>query len=234
MPGARRKPRPSPAIDARAPHVATEAVVERQGEESARVLYAAFAEYNARFFEGKLGSPLILITQAQSLRTLGDYVARDVLGLESRIRISPKAVNLGDRFAADVLLHEMIHAWQHEIDHDSEPGYRGHGPKFARECNRITATLYPSVPAPAGAEVILVSPVGVKRREGLPDCAHWPMSVRPPGYYPKPFKTPRRKPEQTPVDALQRVLSLLPRLDAPALEKLTAAVSRERAARVAG
>lgn len=66
--GTRQKPRPLRLTDARAPHVATGAVVKRQGEECARVLYAAFAEYNARFFEGKLGSPLILITQAHGFR----------------------------------------------------------------------------------------------------------------------------------------------------------------------
>jgi hypothetical protein len=125
----------------------------------------------------------------------------------------------------------MIHAWQHEIDHDREDGYRGHGPKFARECNRIAAMLYPPVPVPADAEVIVVPPVGVKGREGLPDCAHWPMSVRPPGYYPKPFNPPRRKPK--PVDPLQQALSFLPRLDVPALEKLAAVVSSQLAARLA-
>ncbi len=103
---------PKSLTDARAPHVATGAVVETQGGLAAQRLYAAFGKYNARFFGGKLGAPLVLITQAQSLRTLGDYVARDVMGLESRIRIAPAAVRRGRRFAADVLLHEMIHAWQ--------------------------------------------------------------------------------------------------------------------------
>ena len=233
MPHARLSP-----TDARAPHVATGAVVERQGGEIARVLYAAFTEYNARFFSGKLGSPLVFITQAQSLRTKGDYIARDVMGLESRIRIAPSAVRKGEKFAADVLLHEMVHAWQSEIAHISESGYRGHGPKFAAECNRIGKLL--GLPA-----------VGVKGRGGLPDCAYWPLCVRPAGYYPNPYEPPRRKmrskrvdgnmPDKargrgrpTSADALHLIMQLLPHLVPSDLRKIAAAVPKELALRVVG
>jgi hypothetical protein len=234
MRSARRKPGPSRSVDARAPHVATEAVVERQGDESARTLYAAFAEYNARFFAGKLGSPLVLITQPQSLRNLGDYIERDVMGLESRIRIAPVAVRQGERFARDVLLHEMIHAWQSEVADVHEKGYRGHGPKFAAECNRIGALLG-------------LPPVGVKGRRGLPDCIYWPLCVRPDGYYPDPYRPPRRKMRSrragkpgddrrppTSADLLRRILPLLPHLVPSHLRKLAAATSKELAARIVG
>ena len=233
-----RSARPPRLTDARAPHVATGAVVERQGEESARVLYAAFAEYNARFFAGKLGSPLVLITQAQSLRTLGDYIARDVMGLESRIRIAPSAVRQGEKFAADVLLHEMIHAWQSEIAHVRESGYRGHGPMFAAECNRI-------------GKLLGLPPVGVKGRGGLPDCAYWPLCVRPEGYYPHPYRLPRRKMRSkragvnkpgdehhrsppSSADVLRLVMRLLPQLVPSDLRKVAAAVPKELAARIVG
>jgi len=176
-----------PSTLARAPHVATGEVVASFGEEVARDLYAAFEQFNARFFDCGLGSPLVLITNAASSRTLGDYIARDVHGLESRIRIAPAAVKRGQFFAFDVLLHEMIHAWQQEIVGDRELGYRGHGPKFAAECTRIGALLG-------------MPPVGVKGRDGLPDCAHWPMCVRPEGYYPEPYKPSKRakKPAASP------------------------------------
>lgn len=164
----------------RAPHTATGQIVELHGDKPAKRLYAAFAKYNTRFFGGALGSPLVLITQAKSARTWGDFVARDVHGLESRIRIAPKAVARGDLFAADVLLHEMVHAWQEEIAKDGEQSYRGHGPLFAAECTRIGALLK-------------LPPVGVKGRDGLPDCKAWPMCVRPAGYYPEPFKAAKRK-----------------------------------------
>lgn len=170
---------------ARTPHLATGEIVELYGAEPAKRLYAAFAEYNAAHFDSSLGSPLILITQAKSARTLGDYIARDVHGLESRIRIAPRAVLRGELLACDVLLHEMVHAWAEEIEEDGEDSYRGHGPKFAKKCNEIGAALG-------------LPPVGVKGRDGLPDCKAWPMCVRPAGFYPEEFVAPTRKPKAEP------------------------------------
>lgn len=164
----------------RTPHVATGEIVQQHGQPAAQLLYKAFQEYNARFFGGNLGAPLVLITNPKSARTLGDYIARDVHGLESRIRIAPRVMERGPLFALDVLLHEMVHAWQEEIEEDGEDGYRGHGPKFAAKCTEIGAQL--GLPA-----------VGVKGRDGLPDCKYWPMCVRPEGYYPEEFKAPKRE-----------------------------------------
>lgn len=172
---------------------------------------------------------MVHITQAQSLRTLADYTARDATGLESRIRIAPATVRQGERFAADVLLHEMVHAWQSEIAHISESGYRGHGPKFAGECNRI-------------GELLGLPRVGVKGRGGLPDCAYWPLCVRPEGYYPNPYKPPRRRMRsKKPGDGrpgsaylLRLIMPLLPHLVPSHLRKLGAAASRELASRMVG
>jgi hypothetical protein len=162
----------------RAPHRATRAVVRAEGSAEVRALYSAFAEYNRAHFRRKLEAPLLLVTQTG--RALGDYIARDEHGLRSRIRISPRALARGERFMLDVLLHEMCHAWAHEVDDANESGYRGHGPLFAATCNRIGAKLG-------------LAPVGVKGRDGLPDCAYWPMNVRPADYYPEPFEAPKRE-----------------------------------------
>lgn len=167
-------------ISLRAPHRATAKVVEIAGHPAARMLYAAASEFNARHFKGQLGQPLVLITPAMSARTLADYVPRDLHGIESRIRVAPKTVERGDRFMLDALLHELVHAWQHEMDGDLEDSYRGHGPKFAARCNQI------------GAELGLPK-VGVKGRDGLPDCKSWPMCVRPAGYYPEAYVAPTRQ-----------------------------------------
>jgi hypothetical protein len=155
----------------RRPHEATRAVVEVLGDDAPRALYRAFDEFNTAHFAGALGAPLLFITQTSSPRALGDYCGRDVHGLRSRIRIAPKALDRGERYAVDVLLHEMVHAWASEVDEDLEPGYKGHGPRFAKKCNAIGAALG-------------LPPVGVKGRGGLPDCAQWPICVRPAGYYP--------------------------------------------------
>jgi hypothetical protein len=80
----------------------------------------------------------------------------------------------------------MVHAWASEVDEDLEPGYKGHGPRFAAKCNAIGATLG-------------LPPVGVKGRGGRPDCAQWPICVRPAGYYPTeeaPAPKPAPKPKK--------------------------------------
>jgi hypothetical protein len=156
-------------FDARAPHRATRAVVENEGQAFVPRLYAAFDAFNARHFAGRLEAPLILVTPTAP-RSRGDYQAKDVHGLQSLIRLHPFTCAMGELFALDVLLHEMVHAWSHEIAHESEDGYEGHGPKFASKCNVIGEQL--GLPR--------VSPKG---RQGLANCSRWPVCVRPPGYY---------------------------------------------------
>jgi hypothetical protein len=135
-----------------------------------RALYAAFDDQNREHFDGALSPPFILVTYTAP-RALGDHAAaRDPHGLRSVIRLHPRVAASGHRFAQDILLHEMVHAWQVEVAGDGEPGYRGHGPKFAERCNRIGQKLG-------------LAQVGLKGRKGLPDCAQWPVCVRPAGYY---------------------------------------------------
>jgi hypothetical protein len=160
----------SAAKNLRAPHLATRVVVAEHGVELAKELYNEFERMNGEYFGSRLAQALILITPAQSARTLADYIGRDEHGLESRIRISKKTASLGLQFAADALMHELVHAWMHEVENDGENGYRGHGPKFAAKCNEIGAKL--GLPE-----------VGVKGRDGKPDCKAWPMCVRPEGFY---------------------------------------------------
>lgn len=172
---------------ARAPHKATRKIVANYGRPLAKALYNEFARTNRAYFGSKLGAPMILITEPGGPRALGDFIGRDVHGIESRIRIAPSSAERGEKFAFDVLLHEMIHAWQTEVLFETEAnangkeiGYRGHGPRFAEQCNKIGAKLG-------------LPPVGVKGRDGLPDCAHWPMNVRPDGYYPAPWEPAKRR-----------------------------------------
>lgn len=162
----------------RAPHKATRAVVRRLGEPDAKRLYTAFTAYNRSYFQRRLAPAMVLITEVS--RALGDYRPKDVHGLQSVIRIAPKTVQRGERMALDTLLHEMVHAYCHEVLHTDEPGYRGHGPAFAEVCNRI-------------GEKLGLAPVGVAKRDGLPPCNYWPMNVRPEGYYPEPFTEPKRE-----------------------------------------
>lgn len=215
--------------DSRPPHRATAAVVEQQGEAPARLLYVAFAEYNARFVGGGLAAPLVLITQAACSRTLGDYCPKDLHGLESRIRILPFAVRRGMAFAIDVLVHEMIHAGQHELTGDLERSYQGHGPGFAAKCNAI------------GAELGL-PPVGVKGRKGLPRLrllAHERPARRLPPHAVQVAATPQegRRPVRRqgrrgglplPPDPVEALRPIMWTLDAEMLDALAAVIAQER------
>ena len=186
-------------VDERLPAKAHRRLAFAEAEErtAPAALYTLYDAYNKAFYGGKLREAFILITDCP-LRAFGDYIPADVNGLRSRIRLQPKVWQLGDakkdaeyrgRLAADILLHESVHAWAHEIGKDLEPGYRGHGPKFAGKCNEIGQRLG-------------LAPVSAKGRHGFPDCAQWPLNVRPVGYYgnlfaPKEPKTKKRESTRT-------------------------------------
>lgn len=172
--------KPAKPPDPRAPHKATRDVVDVDGDALVGELYKRFDAMNAEHFGNKLAAPLVLVTPTSSPRAVGDATLRDPHGLRSVVRIAPKSLRRGIVYAADVLLHEMIHVWQYEILGDHESGYKGHGPRFAEKCNHIGDRLG-------------LAPVGVKGRRGLPDCARWPLCVRPEGFYPPDPDEERRK-----------------------------------------
>lgn len=160
---------PETSTTVRAPHLALADQVTRQGSTAARALYDAARLFNASHFEAKLLPCFIEITPPGSTRSLADYRPRSAEGVESHIRISTRVVNGGGKYALDVLLHEMVHAYCWEVLGDIEPGYGHHGPKWTAQCNRIGRTL--GLPE-----------VFTKGRGG-PNSARWPMCVRPEGYY---------------------------------------------------
>lgn len=149
---------------------ALRAVVQQDGTDHAKFLYVAFEILNRAFFGGALPPATLLWTTPSSPRAYADHIPADEHGIRFRIRVSPSIKKYGARFVLDVVLHEMIHAACAHLDHDSEPGYKGHGPKFAARCNAIGALL----------KLAEVSPKG---RNGKPDCAQWPLNVRPLGHY---------------------------------------------------
>ncbi len=151
--------------------LALRSAVARDGTLSAKNLFAAYEAINQTFFGGALPPATLLWTAPGSPRTYADHKAVDEHGIRFRIRMSPSIQKYGLRFIVDVVMHEMVHAACHYFDHDGEPGYRGHGPKFAARCNAI-------------GEVLGLAKVAAKgKRAGKPDCAQWPLNVRPMGYY---------------------------------------------------
>jgi hypothetical protein len=139
---------------------------------------------NARHFGGALLLPYITLTEPSAPSIYGQTCPVSSWGsrLEIRLRpsllagthprVRPEESYAAGRFAfvADVLLHEMIHQWQQEATGEQEPGYRGHGPSFARKATEIGAALG-------------LPPVRTCKRRGpdaeLPSCARWPHNVRP-------------------------------------------------------
>lgn len=157
------------AVTSRAVHTAMAASVQANGLDVAREIYETARQFNQDYFGGMLTALLVEITAPASPRALATHEPRTPEGVDCVIRIAPSVVADGPLTWKDVLLHEMIHVWQTEAD-KREPGYAGHGPHFAAKCNEIGAKLG-------------LAEVGVKGRDGKPDCAQWPLNVRPAGYY---------------------------------------------------
>lgn len=151
----------APLDPLRAPHRAIRTMVETHGHEAPQGLYEFFDFFNREFFDGLLGAPIIFLGETSSPRAIGDYTPKDIHGLVSRIRVHPAVFKMGWRQAAGTLLHEMLHAFQHEVVGDLELGYKGHGPLFAARANMIGARLgFPEC-----------SPKG---RGGLAQAETWP------------------------------------------------------------
>jgi hypothetical protein len=151
-------------------------------------LYRHWVSINRDHFAGACVEPTIDLVEPKSARLLGEYDPVGSHGQKGGIRIRPNlvtgkhpALREGDDFAEgrmryveDVLLHESVHQYCGEVLHDDGRGYKGHGPTFAGECNRIGAALGLPEVRPAKARGPL---------KELPSCAGWPMCVRPRDYY---------------------------------------------------
>ncbi len=151
-------------------------------------LYDLWFRWNNEFFEGRMLAPYIMLCEPVAPNVYGDCSTVSGFGGRLQIRIRPSLVWGGHpcyieapnlegcfRFAADVLLHEMIHQFQMEFFPDRrEEGYHGHGPWFRDQCVRIGAAL--------GLPAVRDSKKRGKDKD-LPSCAQWPHSVRPREYY---------------------------------------------------
>jgi hypothetical protein len=151
-------------------------------------LYDQWEIWNGAFFEGKMVAPYIMFGVPSCPRTLGDYAEVSGFGGHSQIRIRQSlltgkhpSVRSGEAFAegrsrlvSDVLLHETIHQYQHELLRRPENSYKGHGPLFRDKCNEIGSKL----------DLPLVRVAKARGQDKtLQSCAHWPHAVRPDGYY---------------------------------------------------
>ena len=146
--------------------------------------------WNVEFFNGSFEArPHILLASTCSPDAYGDYARTGGWGGKAQIRIRESLlrgthpdVRKGEEFAkgrflfvADVLLHECIHQYQHEVlAIERANSYVSHGPTFRDMANEI-------------GEKLDLQPVRASRKRGkdadLPSCAQWPHCVRLEGYY---------------------------------------------------
>jgi hypothetical protein len=151
-------------------------------------LYRSWVTWNDDYFGGGMVPPYLMLAEPGTPRALGDYSATSCFGGIGQIRIRPslvtgrhRALKPGPefaegrrRFVEDAALHESLHAFCYEVLQQPEASYKGHGPTFAGECNRIGEALGLPPVRPAKAR---------GRDRDLPSCAFWPHNVRPAGYY---------------------------------------------------
>jgi hypothetical protein len=151
-------------------------------------LYRCWLTWNRDYFGEQLAPPYILLVEPAGSRNLGDFAPTSCFGGMGQIRIRPglvdgrhKCLRPGEQYAAgrrrfveDVGLHESVHLFCAEVLGSLEASYKGHGPVFAGECNRIGALLGLAAVRPAKCR---------GRNRDMPSCAQWPHNVRPPGYY---------------------------------------------------
>jgi hypothetical protein len=151
-------------------------------------LYTFWDSANRDYFENACVKPHILLNEPKVPQALGDHANVSGWGSRNQIRLRPslitgqhKLLKPGDeyaegrmRFVEDVLLHESVHQYCDEVLHTPETSYKGHGPTFAGECNRIGERLGLPPVRPAKARGKL---------KELPSCASWPHNVRPADYY---------------------------------------------------
>lgn len=168
-------------------------------------LYALWEKWNTMYYNGSLTPPYILITPTESPKAYGDCATISAFGGRSQIRIRTSLllgthphVRPGEEFAEgrqrlidDILLHEQVHQYHHEITGSLEDSYHGHGPAFAAMCNQIGSALG-------------LPPVRSMKKRGkekdLPSCAQWPLNVRPEGYYLGAYKMTEPDPGEEPAE----------------------------------
>lgn len=101
------------------------------------LLKALFAEYNALYFDGKLGKCGFSFF-SKNISFLGWYCAKE----DSRGRPNDKiwigtSVKWTEEGLKRVLIHEMIHMYVCRVEGRKYDGVLGHGWRFRRQCRRI-------------------------------------------------------------------------------------------------
>ncbi len=153
-------------------------------------LCGRWVEYNREFFGGELTEPFLAFEEPGHTNCYGEYSTVSAFGGSGQIMIRPSLLagtlqefRKGNRnkrglqrFTEEVLLHEMIHQWQHEVN-GTAPGefsnYGGHGDTFSAKANEIGEKL--GLPR--------VRRTNRSRDGEEPSPSQWPHNVFPVAHY---------------------------------------------------
>ena len=127
---------------------------------------ALFDRLNAEHFGSRLSRPHFLVLPFKEDSTNGGYSNTPGFVM---ICMTPKTIACGPPFAADTMLHEMVH---HALATLDSVDYAAHGLAFTNRANEI-------------GRKIGVAPVAPNTVKAI--C--WPQSMRPPGFYCPPPPT---------------------------------------------
>lgn len=89
-----------------------------------------FNEYNNTYFSGQI--PMVNFTFSNTAHNLGLYIPQT-----HTIRITKFYQSITQHDVEEILIHEMIHAWQHKTNNQDRGHHYHHGPKFYQKANSI-------------------------------------------------------------------------------------------------
>ncbi len=157
-------------------------------------LCSRWQQYNDEYFAGALAPPVLAFEEPGHTTCYGEFSTVSCFGGSGQIMIRPSLLRgtLQDfrngnrnpeglrRFTEQVLLHEMIHQWQHEVagtPPEEFYNYGGHGSTFSAKANEI-------------GERLGLPPVRTRNKKShsgktrhLPNPSQWPHCVCPQEHY---------------------------------------------------
>lgn len=96
------------------------------------LLAKKFNEFNATYFAGQI--PMVSFTFSNTRNNLGMYFPKT-----HTIRITRYYKNMTEHDMEEILIHEMVHAWQNKTHNNDTGRNRSHGPRFYKKANEINA-----------------------------------------------------------------------------------------------
>lgn len=91
-----------------------------------------FNEFNAQYFNNEI--PMVNFTFSNTRRNLGMYTFRT-----HTIRITRYYASITEHDVEEILIHEMVHAWQRSTGHLDTGAHSSHGPQFYKKAYEINA-----------------------------------------------------------------------------------------------